>query len=213
MEPTQKPKSSLHAKGESPGKRVRFGRFIRRVMGKEDMSDSASQTGSPGSSRSIDGQPTPPESAHDRQNLPEGLLDNKSEAGEKPIQSDSSAVENPFSHAVSTELDDNSKKRAASRCRDQNQGRDLWMHAYLMLQKREPKLAELYENHLTTHNFLTGSLTPESAKSIVEKLLQEREKKQWRINLFQKEVKIREQAEKLIKFLLVSDNVIKTALT
>jgi NWD NACHT NTPase-like protein len=147
------------------------------------------------------------------------VLDNKSEAGEKPIQSDSSAVENPFPHAVSTDnselLDDNSKKRVASPCRDQNQGRDrdLWMRAYLMLKEREPELAELYENHLTTHNFLTGSLTPESVKSMVERLSQEREKKQWRINLFQKEVKIREQAEKLIKFLLVSDNVIKTALS
>jgi len=87
------------------------------------------------------------------------------------------------------------------------------MRAYLMLQEREPELAELYENHLTTHNFLTGSLTPESAKSMVEKLSQEREKKQWRINLFQKKMKIREQAEKLIKFLLVSDKVIKTALS
>ncbi|OXV06425.1 hypothetical protein Egran_05807 [Elaphomyces granulatus] len=96
MEPTQKPKSSLHAKGESPGKRARFGRFIRRVMGKKD----SEQTGSPGSSQSIDRRPTPPESAHDRQDLPEVPLDNnKSEAGEKPIQSDSSAVENPFSHA------------------------------------------------------------------------------------------------------------------
>jgi hypothetical protein len=141
-------------------------------------------------------------------------LDNKSEAGKKPVQPDSSAVENPFPHAVSTdnsELDDNSKKRAAS---EQNQGRDLWMRAYLMLQAREPELAKLYENHLTsTHNFLTGSLTPESAKSMVEKLSQEREKKQWQINLFQKKMKIREQAEKLIKFLLVSDKVIKTALS
>ena len=38
---------------------------------------------------------------------------------------------------------------------------------------------------------------------MVEKLSQEREKKKWRINLFQKKMKIREQAEKLIKFLLV----------
>ncbi|KAN0084852.1 hypothetical protein V8E54_001319 [Elaphomyces granulatus] len=166
MAPTQKPKSSLHEKGESFGKRVRFGRFIRRFMVKED-SDSASQTGSPGSSRSIDG---PPESAYDRQNLPEVPL-------------------------------------------DQNQGRDLWMRGYLMLKEREPELVELYENHLATRDFLTGSLTPESAKSMVEKLSQEREMKQWQINLFRKEIKVREQAEKLIKFLLVSDKVIKTALS
>ena len=82
-----------------------------------------------------------------------------------------------------------------------------------MLKEREPELAELYENHLATRDFLTGSLTPESAKSMVGKLSQEREKKQWQIKLFQKEIKVREQAEKLIKFLLVSDNVIKTALS
>jgi hypothetical protein len=86
------------------------------------------------------------------------------------------------------------------------------MRGYLMLKEREPELVNFYENHLATRDFLTGSLTPESAKSMVEKLSQEREKKQWRISLFQKEIKVREQAEKLIKFLLVSDKVIKTAL-
>jgi hypothetical protein len=87
------------------------------------------------------------------------------------------------------------------------------MRGYLMLKEREPELVELYENHLATRDFLTGSLTPESAKSMVEKLSQEREMKQWQINLFRKEIKVREQAEKLIKFLLVSDKVIKTALS
>ncbi|GIJ91391.1 hypothetical protein Asppvi_010356 [Aspergillus pseudoviridinutans] len=92
-----------------------------------------------------------------------------------------------------------------------------WTRAYEILQTREPELIEDYKKHL-------GSLqrdgatdadlsTPRSVESIVKQLLDDREKKQWRVSLLVKEVKIREQAERLVKFLLWSDPVVKNALS
>jgi ankyrin repeat domain-containing protein 50 len=53
--------------------------------------------------------------------------------------------------------------------------------------------------------------TPRSVQSIVNKLWEDREKKQWRVSLLGKDIKIREQAERLAKFLLWSDPIVQSA--
>jgi hypothetical protein len=94
---------------------------------------------------------------------------------------------------------------------------ELWTRAYKMLQTREPELMEDYKKHLTSlqHDSATDAelLTPRSVESIVKQLLNDREKKQWRVSLLGKGVKIREQAERLVKFLLWSDPIVKNALS
>jgi hypothetical protein len=55
--------------------------------------------------------------------------------------------------------------------------------------------------------------TPRSVESIVNKLWEDREKKQWRVSLLGKDIKIREQAERLAKFLLWSDPIVKNAVS
>jgi hypothetical protein len=55
--------------------------------------------------------------------------------------------------------------------------------------------------------------TPRSVASIVEKLSKDREEKQWRVSLQGHTVKIRTQTERLVKFLLWSDPVVKKALS
>ena len=66
-----------------------------------------------------------------------------------------------------------------------------------------------YKNHLASlqENVApsAGLLTPRSVQSIVNKLSEDREKKQWRVSLLGKDIQIREQTERLAKFLLWSD--------
>jgi len=55
--------------------------------------------------------------------------------------------------------------------------------------------------------------TPPSVESIVKTLLEDREKKAWRVSILGKDIKIRKQAERLAKFLLWSDPIVQKALS
>jgi hypothetical protein len=94
---------------------------------------------------------------------------------------------------------------------------DPWKLAYGILQAREPKLVEAYQAHLglAQHdNSVHANLSnPRSVESVMTKLLEDREKKQWRFSLLGKDVKVREQTEKLAKFLLWADPVVKNAVS
>ncbi|KAK8116336.1 hypothetical protein PG984_012838 [Apiospora sp. TS-2023a] len=84
--------------------------------------------------------------------------------------------------------------------------------------KREPELTTDYKTHLATVYDVatarpTGSLSPDSAKSIVEKLQKKRKEKQWHITFHGKDVKFRAQAEKMAKFFVWRDVVVKNALS
>ncbi|KAB5569898.1 hypothetical protein GE09DRAFT_1217350 [Coniochaeta sp. 2T2.1] len=81
---------------------------------------------------------------------------------------------------------------------------DPWGLAYKIFQEREPELTADYAKHL-------ASLRGETAASIDLSKIQE--KKQWRVSLLGRDIKIREQAEKLAKFLLWSDPIVKDALS
>jgi hypothetical protein len=97
---------------------------------------------------------------------------------------------------------------------DQSQYEDLWKQAYYVLEKREPDLVTDYNKHLAPSESNTNPLsTPESTGLVVERLSEAREKNQWRISLQGKDIKFREAAEKLIKILLWSDEIIKPALS
>ncbi|RYO81906.1 hypothetical protein DL762_006888 [Monosporascus cannonballus] len=91
--------------------------------------------------------------------------------------------------------------------------------AYKIFQERdhEHKLVADYEKHLAS---LQGDgaanadlLNRQWVESIVNKLSEDREKKQWRVSLLGRDVKIREQAERLVKFLLWSEPIVKTAVS
>lgn len=92
--------------------------------------------------------------------------------------------------------------------------RDPWPQAYEMVRGREPDLMTDYSRHLATGHDATGLLsTPQSVESVVKRLLHDREMKQWRVSLFGRDVKVRKQAEKLAKFLLWSDDIVKSAVS
>ena len=91
-----------------------------------------------------------------------------------------------------------------------------WAQAYALFEEREPQLMEDYKKHLASlHDVGTdGDLsTSWSVKLIVERLLENREKKQWQVSLLGKQVKIREQSEKLAKFLLWSSPIVQSAVS
>jgi hypothetical protein len=94
---------------------------------------------------------------------------------------------------------------------------DAWAQAYEILKEREPELTADYAKHLASvRGDPPASIhlsVPRSVESIVKQLLEDREKKQWRVSLLGRDIKIREQAEKLAKFLLWSDPIVKDALS
>ncbi len=94
---------------------------------------------------------------------------------------------------------------------------DLWAQAYAMLQTREPELAKDYWQHLASRqggeedNSQVDELhlsTPRSVNSIVKQLSDRRDKEQLRVPLLGMNIKVREQAEKLVKFFLWADPAI-----
>ena len=92
-------------------------------------------------------------------------------------------------------------------------GWDLWAEAYRVAQGREPELMVEYARHLPGRDGAQGALTAQSVEAIVKKLLENRAQKQWSVSLFGKDVKVRKQVEKLAKFLLWSDDIVKSAVS
>lgn len=93
-----------------------------------------------------------------------------------------------------------------------------WARAYHQFAEKEPDLATDYQRHIAAQYpdvAVNESilLNPESVKSVIQHLLDDRDKKQWRLSLLGRDVKVREQAEKLAKFLLWSDSIVKDALS
>ncbi|RYP67000.1 hypothetical protein DL771_007496 [Monosporascus sp. 5C6A] len=93
---------------------------------------------------------------------------------------------------------------------------DPWSRAYEIVQEREPELMVDYKKHLASLQGDTAASAADlssqgSVEPIVKRLLENREQKQWRVALLGKDIKIREQVERLAKFLLWSDPVVKNA--
>jgi len=94
---------------------------------------------------------------------------------------------------------------------------DPWARAYEVVQERERELMSDYKRHIASLQDDTAAsgdlLTPRTVESVVNKLFEVREKKQWRVSLLGNDVKIRDQVERLAKFLLWSDPVVKNAIS
>ncbi|KGO48488.1 hypothetical protein PEXP_072180 [Penicillium expansum] len=94
---------------------------------------------------------------------------------------------------------------------------DTWNRAYEIAEKRESELMTDYASHLaslqvnpTSKRNISNS---EFVEDVVKRLLDDREKKQWRLSLLENNVIIRKQVEKLAKVLLWSDPVVKSAVS
>ncbi|KAJ5756953.1 uncharacterized protein N7511_007135 [Penicillium nucicola] len=96
-------------------------------------------------------------------------------------------------------------------------GSDLWHRAYMMLQEQQTDLVKAYEEHLVSlqqdNQDTNGTSGERSVEHLVKQLLENREKKQWRVPLLKKEVKIREQVEKVARFAIWFDPVVQKAVS
>ncbi|KAF6812382.1 NACHT and ankyrin domain protein [Colletotrichum plurivorum] len=94
----------------------------------------------------------------------------------------------------------------------------LWARAFRRFREREPDLASDYTTHLTDLSpdatvEPNGLGSADSVARIVERLLASREEKQWKFSLQGRSINVRRQIEKLAKFLVWSDGVVKTAVS
>ncbi|KAH8660053.1 hypothetical protein BX600DRAFT_399966 [Xylariales sp. PMI_506] len=94
---------------------------------------------------------------------------------------------------------------------------DPWAQAFRAARTREPGLMADFSKHLVDKKLAkcdaeTLLLAPQNVESVVERLSREREQKQWH-SLLGEDIKVREVTEKLVKFLLWSDEIIKSALS
>jgi hypothetical protein len=91
-----------------------------------------------------------------------------------------------------------------------------WARAFGIIQIREPELMSDYKKHLASlqgNNTGRGDLSAPQIESIVRQLLKHREETQFLVFLLGKPVEVRKQAEKLVKFLLWTEPIVKNALS
>ena len=105
---------------------------------------------------------------------------------------------------------------ASESSKSRNSKTEKWAQAFQLLRDREPNLTKDYNKHLDAlycGNSVVDISDPDSIKSIIKQLQEDREKKQWQVSLLGKDIKIRKLAEKLVKFLLWADPVVKSAIS
>jgi hypothetical protein len=102
------------------------------------------------------------------------------------------------------------------------QGNNLWKQAYHALAKRDGTLVKAFRDYLAKEFLLEDverdiMLDAKAVASIISRLVQKREDKQWRLkfsnSLMDVDISIRDQGEKLLKFTMWSDQIVKTALS
>ncbi|QYS94931.1 NACHT_N domain-containing protein [Trichoderma simmonsii] len=103
---------------------------------------------------------------------------------------------------------------AASPVRTDN---DIWALAFKLAQERENNLMLAYEEYLFSlqgDNAASGDMSiPEIIQSIVKRTIEDEEKKSWRVSLFSADFEVRIQVERLTKFLLWSESIVKVAMS
>jgi hypothetical protein len=94
---------------------------------------------------------------------------------------------------------------------------DLWAQAYALAKKREEELMKDYERHMASLEDAPAAtksfLDPHDVEVYVNQLLEIRQKKKLQASILGHDIKMREQVEKLAKFLLWSDSIVKAAVS
>ncbi|KAK2052645.1 hypothetical protein LY76DRAFT_555348 [Colletotrichum caudatum] len=96
---------------------------------------------------------------------------------------------------------------------------DLWAQGFVLFQKRARDLAVDFRNNLLKTGNVDADADPSVsdlhlwAQPAAARLLKERESKQWSVSLFDHDIKLRDQAEKLAKLLIWSDGIVKAAVS
>ncbi len=91
---------------------------------------------------------------------------------------------------------------------------DLWKLAFDKFREEESDLLGAYDQYVLGPTTVDGSLASQEAiEAALSKLLEDREKKQWKISVLSHDIKIRAQVERLVGILKWSDPLVKSALS
>jgi hypothetical protein len=138
----------------------------------------------------------------------------------KTCVQDESSVSEPVSVPASTQTSPDVPQQSnisEDASKSLNNESDLWLRAYTGLQEQQPELMKAYSTHLASlqdaQEHGSGIPNERSVKSVVNQLLDNREKKQYRVPLLKKDVKIRDQVEKVARFVLWFDPIVKSAVS
>ena len=98
---------------------------------------------------------------------------------------------------------------------DESLSNDLWERSYRALQLREPELAEAYERVVVPKaaDVIHRPLSSMDIETICRERLQDRDTSRWVIHLGKQPLKVREQGERVIKFVLWSKDIVSQALS
>lgn len=97
------------------------------------------------------------------------------------------------------------------------EGNELWAQAYSLAKEREKQLMEDYERHIASLE--GGSVdgksfsAPHDVQVHVNQLLEIRQRKEIQVSIMGRDITMRKQIEKLAKFLLWSDAIVKSAVS
>ena len=97
---------------------------------------------------------------------------------------------------------------------------DLWSRAFKMLETEDPELTAEYTSFLKqkyageeTQDDASPALQTSTVRSVLDTLVEEREQKKWRFSVLGSEIVVREQVEKMLKFVMWTDDVVKPAIS
>jgi hypothetical protein len=91
---------------------------------------------------------------------------------------------------------------------------DLWKSAFDKFREEEPDLLSDYDRHVFGATAVNAGLASrEAIETVLNKLLKDREKKQWTISVLSHDIKIRAQVERVVGILKWSDPLVKDALS
>lgn len=121
-------------------------------------------------------------------------------------------------HGLSSSETVRSKSDDGVAAEDEAKSNDLWKHAYEIVKRRNQEMVTAYEHYLGLldpgHTSSTSpSLNPELLESIIQPKLDDREARRLVLHLGRKPIKVREQGEKILKFILWSNSAISAAVS
>ncbi|KAF3073748.1 hypothetical protein CFAM422_003956 [Trichoderma lentiforme] len=107
---------------------------------------------------------------------------------------------------------------AASTANDlSGEGNELWAQAYTLAKERDKQLMDDYERHIASLEGVSvdseSFSAPHDVKVHVNQLLELRQRKEIQVSIMGHDIIMREQIEKLAKFLLWSDAIVKSAVS
>lgn len=97
------------------------------------------------------------------------------------------------------------------------EGNELWAQAYTLAKERDNQLMDDYERHIASLEGVSvdgkSFSAPHDVQVHVNQLLELRQRKEIQVSIMGHDITMREQIEKLAKFLLWSDAIVKSAVS